>query len=100
MPRSGRGFRTTSTPSQTTVPALGRATVARIRISDDFPAPFGPTRPTTPFFMLNEMSWSAVAPPRYVLLTERTSSECIAAYTALGSLGFALGTFQERRIPV
>jgi len=63
-----------SVPFQSTRPALGWVMVAKMRISVDFPAPFGPSRPSTPGRSSKRKLRKASVFPRYVLLTFSISS--------------------------
>src|SRR5271168_4179965 len=58
-----------SVPFHNTAPEVGFAMVARIRISVDFPAPFGPSKPSTPGASSSVKSRSAHTFPSYCLLT-------------------------------
>src|SRR5208282_3085931 len=58
-----------SAPFHSTVPSVGFEMVARILISVDFPAPFGPSSPSTPGSSCSVKSRSAQTFPSYCLLT-------------------------------
>jgi hypothetical protein len=49
----------TSMPSKVTVPLSGSCSVAIVRISEDLPAPFGPSRPNMPGGTSSETSRNA-----------------------------------------
>src|SRR5208283_434325 len=68
--RSGCGEDKTSASFQSTRPRVGRVTVARIRISVDFPAPLGPSSPRTPGRNCRLMFCSPQTFPRYCFPTE------------------------------
>ena len=57
-----------------TRPADARVTVAIIRISVDFPAPFGPSNPTTPGPSSSRKSRNPHTFPAYCLLTPSITS--------------------------
>jgi hypothetical protein len=63
----------TSAPAALTCPPVGLVMVARIRINDDLPAPFGPSSPRTPAPTPRVRSRTAWTPPRYTLLTPLNS---------------------------
>ena len=44
------------------MPESASCSVAIVRISVDFPAPFGPSRPNMPFGMVSDTSLSALMP--------------------------------------
>src|SRR5687767_7197174 len=58
-----------SAPFQVTCPSVGRVMVARMRMSVDLPAPFGPSRPSTPGPSSSEKSSRPRTPPLYVFPT-------------------------------
>src|SRR5215208_3526234 len=61
------------------VPASGSWSVARMRMSVDLPAPFGPSRPYIPAGMVSVTPFSACTPLGYVLETPRMSS-CMVGF--------------------
>jgi hypothetical protein len=50
-------------PSNITVPASGSCNVAMVRMSDDLPAPFGPSRPNMPAGICSETLRNACTLP-------------------------------------
>src|SRR5271156_7103569 len=63
-----------STSFHSTCPADARVTVAIILISVDFPAPFGPSNPTTPAPSSSRKSRNPHTFPAYCLLTPSITS--------------------------
>ena len=60
---------TTSKPLTIAVPLVGGRSVTSMRISVDFPAPFGPSRPkTSPWATLNEIPLTAVKSPNFLTM--------------------------------
>src|SRR6266568_5245053 len=84
--RAVAGHAVTSSPSNRTLPSLGRITPA-IRLNKvDLPAPFGPIRPTSsPRSILIEMSRLATSPPNRCV-TCCTSSSAVMGGELGGSL--------------
>ena len=66
--RTPFGSRSTSKPFTRAWPELGTTSVVSIRISVDFPAPFGPSKPnTSPCFTLKFILSTAQNEPKYLL---------------------------------
>ena len=79
MERSRAASLTTSQPRTRAVPAVGASKVARIRTSVVFPAPFGPSSPSTfPAGAVRDTPSSAVVAPnvRRNPLISMTVSDC------------------------
>src|SRR5918912_689450 len=110
--RAASGSAATSKPARRAVPAVGSIVVVSIPIVVDFPAPFGPSSPTTsPAATSKSIPFTASAPPGYVLRRPRTSIAFIAdssrrrpshrphlnsvAYRMLGSVSEAEDAVQE-----
>src|SRR5450631_1655345 len=83
-----------SAPSTSAVPSLGSISVVSMRISVDFPAPFGPSSASvSPRSTVNETLSTAVKSPKRLVIP-RTS---IAMVTAFSLGGHALGKLHVRR---
>ena len=60
---------TTSKPLTMAVPEVGGSSVTSMRISVDFPAPFGPSRPKiSPSSTLKLMPFTAVKSPNFLAI--------------------------------
>src|ERR1700730_14115 len=66
---------TRSSPSRFADPLSGSSSVARIFMSVDFPAPFGPSSPNIPGGISSEMPRKARTPPEYVFVRSRIESK-------------------------
>src|SRR5215472_4514785 len=67
--RSASGFVARSVPFHNTRPSVALVIVARILMSVVLPAPFGPSRPSTPGPSCSEKPRRAQFPPPYRVLT-------------------------------
>src|SRR5579859_2617236 len=87
--RASRGpASVTGTPSISTAPESGGNTPDRILISVDLPAPLSPrTQVTSPAFARSEISFSAIALPKYFTTSRTSSSGSVMRPSPPGALG-------------
>src|SRR5262245_6330222 len=84
-----------SKPLTTAVPDVGGSSVVIMRISVDFPAPFGPSRPKISPVSTENVTWlTAVKSPK-VLTMSRTS---MAGILKLSTVNFQPSTSSELRV--
>src|ERR1017187_10293162 len=80
--RTLSGFFTMSAPSTRAVPAVGSISVVSIRMSVDFPAPFGPSRANvSPRSTVNEIPFTAVkSSNRFVIPRTSTARVTVSSF--------------------
>jgi hypothetical protein len=77
--RTSSGFFVMSKPLMIAVPAVGGRRVVNIRISVDFPAPFGPSRPkTSPASTSKVTPSTAVKSPNFLTMLRTSMAEGIS----------------------
>src|SRR3954462_12627789 len=86
-----------SAPFHNALPAVGAVIVARMDISVVLPAPFGPSRPSTPGASESEKSRSAQTLPPYCLLTPWISSFRLVALMGMTVPSVAAVAMQGER---
>src|SRR5436309_945251 len=72
---------TTSCPPTSAVPDVGGSSVVSMRMSVDFPAPFGPSRPKiSPVPTVKLMPFTAVNSPNFLTIPRTSMAACIGLF--------------------